>query len=255
MENTNTDARKAAEIALEQITGYVQGNQLNIPKSWIIDAMVSFAEFQSRPATLDKGRLSTKELIDIENKTTDANQDLRKAEMKKAAEFMGLYLGGNPNTSSLTPLAIQEMMIAFAQSLSEQPEAKPTEPESKLSPDLAYNSEANVSQNAECEKAIPIQKIIDLVNSYWRFNKFQEPISTWHEKQDFLKEIEKLQPEPEQVEKIYSEEFLTWRGKWFVKDNMVYPWKNKQGVRYSDEDLHKSFEQAMRESPFKPSTL
>lgn len=59
----------------------------------------------------------------------NTNEDARKSEMKKAAEFMALYLGGNPNTSSLTPFAIQEMMIAFSQSLSEQPESKPTESE------------------------------------------------------------------------------------------------------------------------------
>lgn len=60
--------------------------------------------------------------------------------------------------------------------------------------------------------------------------------------------------EAKPTEKQYTEAFLEYRSKYFKKDNMVYPWISKQGIRYSDEDLHKSFERAMLESPFKPST-
>jgi len=32
--------------------------------------------------------------------------------------------------------------------------------------------------------------ILDLVNSYWKFDNGQCPTSTWHDKQDLLREIE-----------------------------------------------------------------
>ncbi len=41
------------------------------------------------------------------------------------------------------------------------------------------------------EKQELITKIKELTDAYWRFDSFQEPRSTWHEKQDFLKAIEK----------------------------------------------------------------
>lgn len=38
-----------------------------------------------------------------------------------------------------------------------------------------------------------MKKILDLIEFYWKFDNNQQPISSWHDKQDLLKEIEKLQ--------------------------------------------------------------
>ena len=36
------------------------------------------------------------------------------------------------------------------------------------------------------------KKIIELINSYWRFDNDQDHLSTWHDKNDLIKEIENL---------------------------------------------------------------
>jgi len=41
-------------------------------------------------------------------------QNRERENVKEAAKFMETYLGGNLNTSTLTPFAIQEMMTDFA---------------------------------------------------------------------------------------------------------------------------------------------
>jgi len=38
-------------------------------------------------------------------------------------------------------------------------------------------------------------KILNLVNSFWKFDSEQQPASSWNDKQDLLKEIEKYQIE------------------------------------------------------------
>lgn len=35
-------------------------------------------------------------------------------------------------------------------------------------------------------------KILELINSYWKFDDDQQPVSNWHDKQDLLNEIEQL---------------------------------------------------------------
>jgi hypothetical protein len=35
-------------------------------------------------------------------------------------------------------------------------------------------------------------EILELVNSYWKFDDNQQPVSNWHDKQDLLKAIDKL---------------------------------------------------------------
>lgn len=37
-----------------------------------------------------------------------------------------------------------------------------------------------------------IDKILELIDSYWRFDNHQQPLSNWHEKQDLLDEIRKF---------------------------------------------------------------
>jgi len=38
-----------------------------------------------------------------------------------------------------------------------------------------------------------IKKISKLINSFWKFDSDQQPTSSWNDKQDLLKEIEKIQ--------------------------------------------------------------
>ena len=46
------------------------------------------------------------------------------------------------------------------------------------------------------------EEIIKLINGYWRFDDYQQPMSSYHEKQDLLKEINKLFPT--ELERCYS---------------------------------------------------
>lgn len=36
------------------------------------------------------------------------------------------------------------------------------------------------------------EKVIELINTYWKFDKDQDPVSTWHDKQDLISAIEQL---------------------------------------------------------------
>ena len=38
-----------------------------------------------------------------------------------------------------------------------------------------------------------LKNILNLVNSFWKFDSEQQPSSSWNDKQDLLKEIEKIQ--------------------------------------------------------------
>jgi hypothetical protein len=41
------------------------------------------------------------------------------------------------------------------------------------------------------------EKILQMVDAYWKFDYFQHPMSSWHDKQDLLKALgELLQPPP-----------------------------------------------------------
>jgi hypothetical protein len=35
-------------------------------------------------------------------------------------------------------------------------------------------------------------KIIEMINSYWKFDDDQQPLSSWHDKQDLISAIEQL---------------------------------------------------------------
>lgn len=41
-------------------------------------------------------------------------------------------------------------------------------------------------------------KIIQMVDAYWKFDNEQQPISSWHDKQDLLKALEELLQQPVQ---------------------------------------------------------
>jgi hypothetical protein len=34
------------------------------------------------------------------------------------------------------------------------------------------------------------ERILELINSYWKFDEYQQPMSSWHDKQDLLKIVE-----------------------------------------------------------------
>lgn len=36
------------------------------------------------------------------------------------------------------------------------------------------------------------EKILQMVDAYWKFDNQQQPISSWHDKQDLLKALEEL---------------------------------------------------------------
>ena len=36
------------------------------------------------------------------------------------------------------------------------------------------------------------EKILQMVDAYWKFDEAQKPISSWHDKQDLLKALEEL---------------------------------------------------------------
>ena len=38
------------------------------------------------------------------------------------------------------------------------------------------------------------QKILRMIDAYWKFDKEQQPISSWNDKQDLLKAIDELIP-------------------------------------------------------------
>lgn len=35
-------------------------------------------------------------------------------------------------------------------------------------------------------------EILTLIDSYWKFDSYQQPISSWHDKQDLLDEVNKV---------------------------------------------------------------
>lgn len=37
-----------------------------------------------------------------------------------------------------------------------------------------------------------MESILELVDKYWKFDESQQPISSWHDKQDLLKKIESI---------------------------------------------------------------
>lgn len=59
------------------------------------------------------------------------------------------------------------------------------------------------------------EKILQMVDAYWKFDEAQQPMSSWHDKQDLLKALEELlQPTvikslPEYNEIIYHAKILS----------------------------------------------
>ena len=37
-----------------------------------------------------------------------------------------------------------------------------------------------------------MEEVIELINKYWRFDNNQQPMSSWHEKQDLLKKLSEM---------------------------------------------------------------
>jgi hypothetical protein len=51
-----------------------------------------------------------------------------------------------------------------------------------------------------------MNKILELIDSYWKFDEYQYPTSSWHDKQDLIKVVEQYiqqnLPNDEEIEKI-----------------------------------------------------
>lgn len=66
-------------------------------------------------------------------------------------------------------------------------------------------------------------KIIELINTYWKFDNDQDTTSTWHDKQDLITAIEKLTtPEavkPKECESEYKHTFVVDLNSQKAKDN------------------------------------
>lgn len=96
--------------------------------------------------------------------------------------------------------------------LTRQPKSKLTEPQSKLSPDLAYNSEDNVNQNAEAEKLekeiIYCGKCQDILSESEKISMWWDwALSAWKKgklRKKYFPKTTKLKPE--QIEYIYKSE-------------------------------------------------
>ncbi len=52
------------------------------------------------------------------------------------------------------------------------------------------------------------EKILQMVQAYWKFDEQQQPISSWHDKQDLLKAIEELL-QPDVINCVAVPEWLT----------------------------------------------
>jgi len=45
-------------------------------------------------------------------------------------------------------------------------------------------------------------KILKIINDYWKFDNQQQPMSSWHDKQDLLKALEELLPKENVIELV-----------------------------------------------------
>ena len=52
------------------------------------------------------------------------------------------------------------------------------------------------------------EKILQMVDAYWKFDEAQQPISSWHDKQDLLKALEELL-QPAVINCVAVPEWLT----------------------------------------------
>lgn len=52
------------------------------------------------------------------------------------------------------------------------------------------------------------EKILQMVDAYWKFDNQQQPISSWHDKQDLLKALEELL-QPAVINCVAVPEWLT----------------------------------------------
>jgi hypothetical protein len=52
------------------------------------------------------------------------------------------------------------------------------------------------------------EKILQMVDAYWKFDEAQQPISNWHDKQDLLKALEELL-QPTAINCVAVPEWLT----------------------------------------------
>ena len=79
-----------------------------------------------------------------------------------------------------------------------------------------------------------IDKIIELVDAYWKFDSNQQHMSSWHDKQDLLDAIRKLKGDNKQrsiaVISLDTQDFLNWKSENnLVGDGLEHPRRFKIG--------------------------
>lgn len=68
----------------------------------------------------------------------------------------------------------------------------------------------------EVKEGTPDLYVITLINSYWRFDSNQRPMSSWHEKQDLIEKLktQSLTSNGDGVEAIEFGKFILEKGTW-----------------------------------------
>jgi hypothetical protein len=77
-------------------------------------------------------------------------------------------------------------------------------------------------------------KIIEMINSYWKFDDDQQPLSSWHDKQDLISAIEQLRLHVFSISllKKYMQHVENCEGVNFVSD-IGRDWS---GIEFSKEE-------------------
>ena len=77
------------------------------------------------------------------------------------------------------------------------------------------------------------EKILQMVDAYWKFDNDQQPISSWHDKQDLLKALEELLqpavikslPDSDEIRmkarELDEKDFAQWWWKTVYKGNVL----------------------------------
>jgi hypothetical protein len=77
------------------------------------------------------------------------------------------------------------------------------------------------------------EKILQMVDAYWKFDNQQQPISSWHDKQDLLKALEELLqpavikslPDSDEIRmkarELDEKDFAQWWWKTVYKGNVL----------------------------------
>jgi hypothetical protein len=79
-------------------------------------------------------------------------------------------------------------------------------------------------------------KIIKLINDYWRFDNNQDNLSTWHDKNELIKEIEAINftDSCEKLKDCDKTDFERWKNECFDKNKDGYV--NRFSLQFTSEE-------------------